>query len=49
MRDLSEIKPRPPRSVAEGARWIGLTIACLLLGYFAVALVLALTGVWGGE
>ncbi len=49
MRELSEIRFRPPRSVAEGARWIGLTIACLVIAYFVVALFLVLTGVWGGE
>lgn len=49
MRDLSRVKFRPPRSVGEGTRWVGLTIACLVLSYFAVALVLVLTGVWGGE
>ena len=47
MRDLSEIRFRPPRSVAEGARWIGLTIACLVITYFVVTLFLLLTGVWG--
>jgi predicted anti-sigma-YlaC factor YlaD len=49
MRDLSEIKVRPPRSVAEAARWVGLTLACIVIAYFVVALVFALTGVWGGE
>jgi hypothetical protein len=49
MRDLSEIKIRPPRSVAEGVRWIAVTVACFLVAYFVVAVFLVLTGVWGGE
>jgi predicted anti-sigma-YlaC factor YlaD len=49
MRELSEIKVRSPRSVSEAARWVGLTLACIVIAYFVVALVLALTGVWGGE
>ena len=49
MRDLSEVRFRPPRSIAEGARWVGLTLACIVIAYFVVALALGLTGVWGGE
>jgi hypothetical protein len=49
MRDLSEIKVRPPRSVAEGARWIAITVVCVLVAYFVIAVCLVLTGVWGGE
>ncbi len=49
MRDLSEIKVRPPRSVAEGVGWIAITIACLAVAYYVLAVILVLTGVWGGE
>lgn len=49
MRELSEIRFRSPRSVAEAARWVGITIACLVVAYLVLALVLVRTRVWGGE
>jgi hypothetical protein len=49
VRDLSEIKVRTPRTIAEGFRWIGVTLACVVLACVVATVVLLLTGVWGGE
>jgi hypothetical protein len=49
MGNRSPIRLRPPESFAEGAKWLGVTVFCLLAGYAALAFILVLTGVWGGE
>jgi hypothetical protein len=49
MCDLSEVKFRPPRSIAEGVRWFLITFASIVIAYFVVVFVLALFGVLGGE
>jgi hypothetical protein len=40
---------RSPHSFAEGAKWLGITIFCVVAAYAAVAIFLVLIGVWGGE